>query len=139
MDYKEPIENLLISLKKYDYDRRRIEQELGYGENYIDQAISRGGNRKLFHSLELLQKTILQKTSDKNIKFTAPIDKLIGEISEQLAANTAILNVLRPIVEELYASHRNEALLQIRIELNNLIRGEGEKILDLIQRKWDKK
>jgi hypothetical protein len=71
-----------------------------------------------------------------NIQVTAPLDRLIGEMAEQLAADTAILNVLRPIVEELYAAHRNEPLLKIRIELNNLIADEGRKILDLIQKKW---
>jgi hypothetical protein len=71
-----------------------------------------------------------------NIQVTAPLDRLIGEMAEQLAANTAILNVLRPIVEELYAAHRNQPLLKIRIELNNLISDEGRKILDLIQKKW---
>jgi hypothetical protein len=71
-----------------------------------------------------------------NIQVTAPLDRLIGDMAEQTAANAAILNVLRPIVEELYAAHRNEALLKIRIELNNLIADEGRKILDLIQKKW---
>lgn len=62
MDFKEVTILILDQLKKLGWDRRRIEKELAYSEKYIDQALSKGSNEKLYVSLRNLQKTILQSS-----------------------------------------------------------------------------
>lgn len=52
MPIKENIEKLLIELKNNGIDRRRIETDLDLSENYIDQALSRGGNKKLYNRIK---------------------------------------------------------------------------------------
>ena len=58
MDYKKEIQKLLDSLKSKGFGRRAIEKQLNYSEKYIDQALAKGGNDKLYNSLELLLKAI---------------------------------------------------------------------------------
>lgn len=59
MDFRKEIESLLVSLKIHGLDRDAIEQKLRYSPNYIDQQLSKGGNKRFVQALEdLLQKTI---------------------------------------------------------------------------------
>ena len=58
---KPDIEKILFDLKRLNYDRRRIEQELDYSENYLDQILSKGGNIKVLNRLKQLQNAILYK------------------------------------------------------------------------------
>jgi hypothetical protein len=60
MDYKKEIESLLEGLKAKGVSRAIIEEDLGYSENYIDQTLSKGGNKKFLQSLKryVLQKAI---------------------------------------------------------------------------------
>lgn len=62
MEIKEEIESVLASLKKAGYERGRIEKDLEYSENYIDQTLSKGGNRKFLRSLKNYAERVLQKT-----------------------------------------------------------------------------
>lgn len=52
MAIKDDIELLLIELKNRNIDRRRVELDLGLSENYLDQALSRGGNKKLYNRIK---------------------------------------------------------------------------------------
>lgn len=58
MDFKPQIESLLKTLKSKGVDRGQIEEDLGYSENYIDQMLAKGGNKRF---LTALQKYVLQK------------------------------------------------------------------------------
>lgn len=51
MDYKQLIKTQLDLLKNMGFGRRRLERELEYGDKYIDQALSRGGNEALLNAL----------------------------------------------------------------------------------------
>lgn len=76
MNYKKEIETLLETLKELGISRGKIEQELDYADNYIDQVLSKGGNRKFWLRLknytnEMLQKEIpnvLRETSANYLK-----------------------------------------------------------------------
>jgi len=48
---KELIKTQLETLKKMGKDRRTIERELGYSENYLDQILSKGGNDTVLQAL----------------------------------------------------------------------------------------
>jgi hypothetical protein len=52
MDYRKEMETLLNYLKKLKHSRRMIEKALGYTPNYLDQALSKGGNEKVLNQLK---------------------------------------------------------------------------------------
>ncbi len=64
MNFKEQILKTTKQLKKIGIDRREAERRLNYGEFYIDQALSKGGNEKLLNSLSLLLEAIQNGDSD---------------------------------------------------------------------------
>jgi hypothetical protein len=91
MSIKKEIELLLESLKKIGIERGEIEEAIGYSENYIDQTLSRGGNKKVLGAIKLyaqvLQKTIRRHKSNSMVNedpesYTANpnYDKLINQI-----------------------------------------------------------
>ena len=51
LSIKEDIAYLLGQLKKYGKDRRTIEEDLNYSLNYIDQQVSKGGNKRFLAAL----------------------------------------------------------------------------------------
>lgn len=61
MELRKEIEILLESLKGLGLERGEIEQELNYSENYIDQVLSKGGNRRFLIQLKKLKNEVLQK------------------------------------------------------------------------------
>jgi len=83
----------------------------------------------------------LGKQSDSDIKYTFQADQnqLISEMIEQVVALTAKQNIITPIVQELYAAHRNEMLTKIVNELDTLIASEAKRLLEIIQQKWNLK
>lgn len=60
MDFKQEIELILEKLKKVGKDRRSIEKDLNYSKNYINQNLSRGGNKKILSALKLYEQNMLQ-------------------------------------------------------------------------------
>lgn len=85
MELKREIESLLLVLENKNIDRATIEKDLGYSENYIDQALSRGGNNRFLRSLKqyMLQKT----TTTPKVNDSDP-DKILlplGDIKVTLA------------------------------------------------------
>jgi transcriptional regulator with XRE-family HTH domain len=73
---------------------------------------------------------------DIKVRFEADPNKLISEMIEQTVAITATQNILKPIIYELYATHRSEMLTKTVNELDNLIASEAKRLLEIIQRKW---
>lgn len=57
MDYKKEIEKLLNDLKSKGIDREKVEKDIGMSKNYIDQALSRGGNKSFFMKIQAYFKT----------------------------------------------------------------------------------
>lgn len=88
MEYRNNIEEILDFLKSNGHDRGRIEARLGYSANAIDQALARGGNRRLLKVLELYKDWVLQNaTSSFQVGGRAlpstPAE--LGEVLEELA------------------------------------------------------
>ena len=71
MEVKKNIENLLLLLKEQGIDRRQIEKDLDYRKYYIDQLLSKGGNRKFLNRLE---KYNIAKRNDVDKKIPAITD-----------------------------------------------------------------
>ena len=53
MDYKKEILNLLENLKSLGIDRDKVEAGIGVASNYIDQVLSRGGNKSAYNKLRV--------------------------------------------------------------------------------------
>lgn len=66
MTLKEQIKAQLVHLKLMGKDRRTIERELHYSENYLDQVLSKGGNEKVYQALVDYQKFLEQQPADES-------------------------------------------------------------------------
>lgn len=96
MEFKKEIEKLLFDLKSLGWSRKRIEEELKYNNNYISQALSRGGNESLCNNLKMLFERESLKSSKGSItKPAAPGDEFNRE--------RALLKVLTQRVAKLEA------------------------------------
>lgn len=60
MKYKKDIEKLLFDLKTNGIERDKIEKDLNYSDNYIDQTLSKGGNKRFFENLKSYAERMLQ-------------------------------------------------------------------------------
>jgi phage repressor protein C with HTH and peptisase S24 domain len=81
MEFKKQIESVLYALKKKGYSRSEIEAKLDYAENYIDQVLAKGGNKRFLSAItnlneRLLPKAITQKQRHQNTRNEL---KAIGE------------------------------------------------------------
>lgn len=63
MNYKDQILKLLERLSEAGIGRHKIEQDFAYAENFIDQALSRGGNKKFLAALKIYEKAMLQNAT----------------------------------------------------------------------------
>lgn len=68
VDYKKEIEKLLDLLKSVGVTRGKIEADLDYSENYIDQILAKGGNAKFVSNLKRYSDSILQNAIIKELK-----------------------------------------------------------------------
>lgn len=66
MDYKKQIEEVLDSLKAAGFDRGKIEEDMDYSVNYIDQVLSKGGNKKFLKAMIIYRMAMLQNPISKS-------------------------------------------------------------------------
>lgn len=71
MNYKEEILELLKHLKEAGIGRAQIEHDFEYAENFIDQTLARGGNKKILAALKIYCKAVLQKDIEQKKAGTA--------------------------------------------------------------------
>jgi hypothetical protein len=115
MKLKEEIELLLESLKNQGISRTAIEEDLGYSENYIDQVLSKGGNKKF---LAALKRYMLQKA-------TPPKVQSRHEVANSSASDAvAILTEWREDVEAKYQDSNKRELALIAI-INDYLKTMG--------------
>lgn len=106
MDYKKEIKKQLDILKSLNKDRRTIEIDLNYGEFYLDQALSKGGNGRLYKALKNYIKNIEKDNIGLNNKTEKPIvvDISESEILTMLIQVRAEVDVLTKYVIDLMVS-----------------------------------
>lgn len=92
MKHKKEIEKLLTDLKNLGWGRKEIEAEFEYNQNYISQALSRGGNDKLLNNLKRLFSRVRDKqpaeevlTIDRTIVIEALCRNLLRQIAKDRA------------------------------------------------------
>lgn len=138
MPFKKEIEELLDKIKGLGFDRRTIETRLEYSENYIDQLLSKGGNKKFLSRLQKLEKEILQKQGDKGEhnnedspgrglsnsyieKYLASLERenqfLKEKYDDLKKQNDKVLNEIEVVKSNLIASIQNQASLSTLGEL----------------------
>lgn len=106
MELKEEIEKVLESLRKAGYDRAAIEKELDYSVNYIDQVLSKGGNRRFLNAIKKLKAQVLQKA----IPDSNPIS-MVGEpptLYERLLPVGNLKITLQDYIDLLKSIHSKE-------------------------------
>jgi hypothetical protein len=75
MNYKEEIKKILAELKNLGFTRRMIEKELGCNTNYIDQVLSRGGNKTFYAAIQRFQ---LLQQSKRNLTDASQDDIILA-------------------------------------------------------------
>jgi|GEM_PF-4597994 hypothetical protein len=132
MEVKKNIENLLLLLKEQGIDRRQIEKDLDYRKYYIDQLLSKGGNRKFLNRLE---KYNIAKRNDVDKKIPAITDinfiggKTMSSLIEQIITLQASVNVLVPTVSNILELQKAKGFALIFGELNQAIEDEKKRLL----------
>lgn len=127
MNYREEMQKLLISLKELGFDRRLIEKELDYGEGYLDQILSKGGNKKILGRLE---KYYLEKSKDNEmiLKKISEAGKEIGELKIKYLELEAKFNILIPAFADISAKFQEKEFSQV---YKGLSRGMESEFDDL--------
>lgn len=120
---KTDIEKLLFDLKKLNYDRRRIEKELAYSKNYIDQILSKGGSDKFLTRLKELQNSILQKEG-KAIDVKGGGSLSMGDLATLQVRSEARLTVLLEAVAEVLAGQRGLTAADVRLSLESAVKAK---------------
>lgn len=134
MDTKKEIEGLLNSLKKRGFDRGRIEKDLNYSENYIDQTLSKGGNKRFLNSLRDYANRMLQKAIHEEQRFM--VSEPAAEYKKPLKIQTASGKTLSIQPEGSTEIELLNALLEERDLVINTIKEEKQARIDeLIQDK----
>lgn len=90
MKYKKEIEKLLFDLKINNIERDKIEQELNYSENYIDQVLAKGGNKRFYTALKKYSEMILQNAISEKTKedYKKDQNKIKQEVKEYTQHHT---------------------------------------------------
>jgi hypothetical protein len=68
-DYRAEADKYLNVLKNKGLNRAQIESELGYANNYIDQQLSKGGNKRFVKALRDLVDKLQKAIPDKSDQF----------------------------------------------------------------------
>jgi|GEM_PF-1338693 len=135
MDFKKDIETLLNTLQVQGWGRAEIEQELNYSENYIDQVLSKGGNKRFLGALTKFAEKVLQKatpiSSSFSKKLEGPTSATLQDYIELLQQNdkflketlTKLTSNLTALVTMVSAGHRTE-LVYHDVMLQSLARLE---------------
>lgn len=82
MDYKKQIEEVLESLKMAGFDRGKIESDMEYSVNYIDQVLAKGGNKKFLKAMIIYRMAMLQNPISEN-NTSNENDRLIQQIESR--------------------------------------------------------
>lgn len=107
MDFKKEIEKLLLKLKNAGIDRRKIELDLHYKAFYIDQIISKGGNKKFYDRL--------------NEYYTKGIEKSNINTDERMAALEAMVRALKHIVAEHQADLKKISFAEASLQVERVL------------------
>jgi hypothetical protein len=67
MNRKKQILDLLDLLKSAGISRSKIEEELHYSENYIDQLLTKGGNDRFYQALKRYKEAVFESIAKDNI------------------------------------------------------------------------
>ncbi len=141
MNFKKETETLLNSLKKIGISRRVIERELDYRPLYIDQLLSKGGN-ELF--LNRLKKYYIEKTTSNGIHGTLELSdtdaqKVIGYLMEKVTKLEAVLSVIEPMVDMVYAKEFGQSVASVGGDRKKAVGEEVQRILHEVQKKFGKR
>jgi hypothetical protein len=105
---------VLGELTRKGWTRTTIERKLNYSDNYIDQQLSKGGNKRVLHALNELNAEPLQKAIE-TAKVTEQepsidhesrrtLERTLENLSEDKIRSTAIIERLVTMLEKQISS-----------------------------------
>lgn len=101
MNLKEQLEEILDFLKKRGITRSEIEDDLNYSENYIDQALSKGGNKRFLKALEKYKSDILQNAIKMGSRGTQLIKEILIEEANKGGTDGKYVALMEERIKEL--------------------------------------
>lgn len=131
MEIKERIEKILFSLKKQGIDRRTIEREMDYKQNYIDQVISKGGNEKFLKRLEkyhISKSNIEKEIGPTHIAKRVYAGDEIVKLKNEVLMLHAQMTVLMATVASRISQMRDKEFSVILGEIQQAMQMEYERI-----------
>ena len=134
LDFKKETEKLLNRLKEMKIDRRTIEAELGYKENYIDQVLSKGGNQKFLKTLERYYVEKSNANSDLVNKITG-LEKQLSQMLETNIGLTASVHVLQQIVDKVVSDQKETSIAIVAGERKKAERMEADRLFYELKQK----
>jgi Mg2+ and Co2+ transporter CorA len=119
MNFKNDILELLHKLKLLGYERARIEADLDYSANYLDQILSKGGNKKIVSRLDRYYNEVLQKQhkGKKDVKVLPEqeIGDVMGDVYERLIRLEAHIEVYESAIAGLLAENKTDFIEKVGV------------------------
>jgi hypothetical protein len=136
MDFKKEIESILKELKEAGIDRNRIVKDLGYSKNYIDQVLSKGGNKKFLGKLNSYAKKVLPNAvSNKQDQYPSidNTDSVEPELRKKWTSEIDVSSLIKTLLEEKdHAIKKAEESEKKWETLCQDVIKENSKLLDII-------
>lgn len=132
MEYKKSILDILNYLKQIGLDRRTIEKELGYKEYYLDQAISKGGNKMLLNKLKeySARKRVMEDRMEGVIQVKdSDLGFLAGFMIERIIYLEASLGVALQMIDEVYAKQNNRPASIVSAERKKAVAMDSDRLI----------
>lgn len=135
MEAKEELKKVLEDLETLGLTRRKIELELGYSENYLDQQVSRGkSNKKLLTALDKLKQQLLEKaTYTLERKGEAAI--LFRDLEERIIVLEAGVEVLVQSLVEAKHHSTGRSVAEISLDLKKTMKAAAQARFDELNKK----
>lgn len=128
MDYKKEILKLLEILKSEGIDRDKIEEGIGAAPNYLDQVLSRGGNKTAYNKIKIFTENILQKTTPVTI--TEP-----GVILEALIRIESMIGTNSSYIAEIYGKLVEQPATKILKDMEQMSEERSLKMLEALKKR----
>jgi hypothetical protein len=132
MVYKKQIEEVLDSLKAAGFDRGKIEEDMDYSVNYIDQVLSKGGNKKFLKAMLIYRMAMLQNPISKN-NGADDKERLIQQIESRRKDAELMAEKMERHYEDAKADKGKlfEQLSSLQITINEVLKPMAASLKDI--------
>lgn len=131
MDYKKQIEEVLDSLKAAGFDRGKIEEDMDYSVNYIDQVLSKGGNKKFLKAMIIYRMAMLQNPIAKSNMDDK--ERLIQQIEDRRKDAEKVAEKMEQHYEDAKADKNKlfDHLSSLQVTINEVLKPMAASLKDI--------